>query len=311
MFTYNKVKNKPQLLRAMTSLDRAEFEELLKHFQVAWEAYVKEAVSSNQNRQRQPGGGRKPALRTTADKLLFILHYLKTYPLQEILAFEFGMTQGQACYWIQTLSEVLKRALAFMGQLPERNPAQLAASLAEGGETELGIDGTERKRLRPKDNEEQKQYYSGKKKTHTVKNNVVVTLGSRQVKYLSGTYEGKKHDKKICDEEQPTFPEESTLYKDTGFQGYEPPGLNIQQPKKKPRGRELSEEDKQRNALISKVRVIVEHVISGIKRCRIVKDIFRNTKDKFVDLVMEIACGLHNFRTAHRSNSTAAAPYFQ
>ncbi len=295
----------------MTSLDRAEFEELLKHFQTAWEACVKETASSNQNRQRQPGGGRKPALHTTADKLLFILHYLKTYPLQEILAFEFGMTQGQACYWIQTLSEVLKRALTFMGHLPERNPAQLAASLAESGETKFGIDGTERKRRRPKDNEEQKQYYSGKKKTHTVKNNVVVSLGSRQVKYLSGTYEGKKHDKKICDEEQPTFPEESTLYKDTGFQGYEPPGLNIQQPEKKPRGRELSEEDKQRNALISKVRVIVEHVISGIKRCRIVKDIFRNTKDKFVDLVMEIACGLHNFRTAYRSKSTPAAAYFQ
>lgn len=311
MFTYSKVKDKPQLLRAMTSLDQAEFEELLTHFQAAWEVSVKATSPPHQNSQRQQGGGRKPALRTTADTLLFIVYYLKTYPLQEILAFEFGMTQGQACYWIHTLSEILKRALASMEQLPERNPAQLAANLAESGETELGIDGTERKIQRPKDNEEQKQYYSGKKKTHTVKNNVVVTLGSRHVKYLSGTYEGKKHDKKICDEEQPTFPEGSTLCKDTGFQGYEPAGVNTQQPKKKPRGQELSEEDKQRNSLISKVRVRVEHVISGIKRCRIVKDVFRNTKETFVDLVMEIACGLHNFRTACRSTLTPAAAYFQ
>lgn len=311
MFTYDKVKNKPRLLRAMTSLDRAEFEELLKSFQAAWEAYVKETSPSNQNRQRQPGGGRKPALLTIADKLLFILYYFKAYPLQEVLAFEFGMTQGQACYWVHTLSGVLKRALASMELLPERNPTELEANLAESGETEFGIDGTERKIQRPKDDEQQRQHYSGKKKTHTVKNNVVVTLSGRQVKYLSGTYEGKKHDKKICDEEQPTFPEGSTLYKDTGFQGYEPAGVNTQQPKKKPRGQELSEEDKQRNALISKVRIIVEHVISGIKRCRILKDTFRNTKDGFADLVMEIACGLHNFRTACRSKSTPAAAYFQ
>ena len=77
MFTYDKVKNKPRLLRAMTSLDRAEFEELLKPFQATWEAYVKETSSSDQNRKRQPGGGRRPALLTIADKLLFILYYFK------------------------------------------------------------------------------------------------------------------------------------------------------------------------------------------------------------------------------------------
>jgi len=311
MFTYKKVKNTPPLLRAMTSLDQAEFEELVISFQAAWEAYVKETASSQQNRQRQPGGGRKPALRTIADKLLFILYYCKVYPLQEVLAFEFGITQGQACYWIHTLSEVLQRALASRKQSPTRDPTDLEAHLAESGETEFGIDGTERKMQRPTDDEQQRRYYSGKKKAHTVKNNVVVTLKSRCVHYLSGTYEGKKHDKKICDDEQLTFPEGSTLYKDTGFQGYEPVGVTTQQPKKKPRGHELSEEDKHRNTLISKVRIIVEHVISGIKRCRMVKDVFRNTKEKFVDLVMVIACGLHNFRTACRSKSIPAVAYSQ
>jgi hypothetical protein len=250
-------------------------------------------------------------LHETADKLLFILYYVTVYPLQEVLAFEFGMSQGQAGHWIHILSEVLKRALASMGHLPERDPAQLGANLAASGEDQFGLDGTERRIQRPKDNEEQKQYYSGKKKAHTLQNNVVVTLGSRQVKYLGGTHEGKKHDKKICDEEQPTFPEGSTVYKDTGFQGYEPAGVHTQQPKKKPRGQELSEEDKQRNTRISKVRVIVEHVISGTKRCRIVKDVFRNSKDKFDDSVMEIACALHNFRTARRSKAKSAVTYFQ
>ena len=52
--------------------------------------------------------------------------------------------------------------------------------------------------------------------------------------------------------------------------------------------------------MISRIRILVEHVISGVKRCHIVQDVFRNTKDQFDDLVMEIACGLHNFRATLR-----------
>jgi Helix-turn-helix of DDE superfamily endonuclease len=40
------------------------------------------------------------------------LYYIKVYPLQEILAFEFGMVQSTANEWIHLLSEVLKKALA-------------------------------------------------------------------------------------------------------------------------------------------------------------------------------------------------------
>jgi hypothetical protein len=76
--------------------------------------------------------------------------------------------------------------------------------------------------------------------------------------------------------------------------------VNTKQPKKKPRGGELSVDDQVNNSIISGVRIIAEHVISGIKRCRIVKDVFRNTKEEFDDLVMEIACGLHNLRTESR-----------
>ena len=128
-----------------------------------------------------------------------------------------------------------------------------------------------------------------------------MTVQGRKVKYLSKTYEGKMHDKKISDEENPTFPEGIILNKDIGFQGYEPKGVITRQPKKKPRGGTLSLFEKNQNIIISSTRIVVEHVISGIKRSRIVKDIFRNTKNAFDDLVMEIACGLHNFRTEMRS----------
>jgi Helix-turn-helix of DDE superfamily endonuclease len=98
------------------------------------------------------------------DKLLFILYYVKVYPLQELLAFEFGISQSTAHEWIHLLSGVLKRALDFGGHLPQRDPKQLHRVLQEESEAEYGIDGTERRRQRPVDEEQQKLYYSGKKK---------------------------------------------------------------------------------------------------------------------------------------------------
>ena len=91
VFTYDKVKKKPALLRAMTSLDRAEFAELVEPFRAAGAAQVRQTALPAADRQRQPGGGRKPALRTIEDMLLFILYYFKCYPLQEILGAEFGL----------------------------------------------------------------------------------------------------------------------------------------------------------------------------------------------------------------------------
>jgi len=321
---YENLKNKPEIFLAFTGLNVKEFQILLQTFTLAWERYVRQNRLPLELRQRDYGGGRKARLATCEDKLLFILVYFKTYPLQEVLAFHFDISQSQACQWIHVLSEVLLLALNELGYTPERNPQKVKELLksyidesekysenetnneakSETSTEKYAIDGTERRRQRPKDNEEQKLFYSGKKKTHTVKNNVIVTLGNRRVEYLGHTWEGKKHDKTICDTEGHEFPEGTILYKDTGFQGYEPSGVQTFQPKKKPRGGELSIEEKEQNTLISKIRIIVEHVISGIKRCRIVKDVFRNTKDKFDDLVMEIACGLHNFRTAYRTGNT-------
>ena len=138
------------------------------------------------------------------------------------------------------------------------------------------------------------------KKTHTVKNIVLGGIHTHKVNYLSQTYEGRRHDKKIVDEENPTYPTDISLYKDTGFQGYEPEGVKTFQPQKKPTGQELTAEQKEQNSLISSIRIVIEPIIAGMKRCRIVKDLFRNTKEKYDDLVMEIACALHNFRVACR-----------
>ena len=70
--------------------------------------------------------------------------------------------------------------------------------------------------------------------------------------------------------------------------------------KKKPRGRELTAAEKDANRKLAKLRVRVEHAIAGVKRSRIVKDVFRNKKPELSDASMEVACGLHNLRVNHR-----------
>jgi len=104
----------------------------------------------------------------------------------------------------------------------------------------------------------------------------------------------------LCDLENLLFPPNSLLDKDTGYQGYEPKRIITFQPKKKPRNGELSEIEKIINKIFSSVRIVVEHVFAGVKRCRIVKDVYRNLREGYEDLVMEIACGLHNFRQEAR-----------
>ena len=102
---YDDVKEKPSTLRAMTSLEREEFEELCVGFGEAWERH-RQAVGYDAS-----PGGRPPQLAAIEDKLLFILFYLKTYPLQEVQGHWFGLSQGQANLWIHRLSDVLKEAL--------------------------------------------------------------------------------------------------------------------------------------------------------------------------------------------------------
>ena len=165
VFSYHQVQEHPKLLLTMTSLTRTEFQQLLPHFQYAWDQYVQQHYIDRDDRQRRYGAGRsETTLVTIEDKLLFILYYVKVYPLQEILAFEFGMVQSPANEWIHILSEVLKKALDHGGYLPARDPKQLDTVLESEAESAYGIDETERPRQRPRDPEKQNHYYSGKKK---------------------------------------------------------------------------------------------------------------------------------------------------
>jgi hypothetical protein len=185
-----------------------------------------------------------------------------------------------------------------MGLVPaqtDRDLSKCLSELSQGNSFPVLLhDGTEREIPCPVDYDEQKEKYSGKKKRHTVKNAVIITASSL-ILFVSQTVCGKMHDKKIADTMY-AFPYPCTLYQDTGYQGYRPDGVNIVQPVRKSRGKELSDEDKRMNREISRVRVRIEHAIGGIKFMRIVKEDCRLRANSFVERIFATYAVLHNLR---------------
>ena len=236
MLTYAELQKRPQKLLALTGLARREFDELLPVFSKVLAEAQASSHPKPKKRQRAPGGGRKPGLGPVEDKLLFILVYTKTYPLQVVQGEMFGMSQPSANEWIHALLPVLRESLDRLGVLPERDGAQAAQAARRRGEpADLIIDGVERRRQRPKDPTEQVIHYSGKKKTHSDKNVIVVNTGSQRVSFLSPTLPGAAHDKALADYAHIQYPKTATLRSDSGFIGYAPNVRQHLQPKKSPR----------------------------------------------------------------------------
>ena len=290
---FEDVVNNPSKFVAMTGYFPDEFYALIPWFEqsLAESRYTLEG----KGRQNRLTSYKNSPLQTINDKLLFILVYFKQYPTQVVLGEIFGISQSKANLWIHFLTPVLQSALSKSGQAPARNMEDLVLQDA----AVFMHDGTERPIQRPSDNAEQKKYYSGKKKMHTVKNDILANADCK-VLFLTLTVEGKKHDKKLADESGYRLPKGSKLLQDTGFQGFSVGNFSIIQSKKKPKGSELTESEKETNRAVSKMRIRIEHVISGVKRYRIVKDKCRNWLRGFKDSIMEIACGLHNFRLIFR-----------
>ena len=239
MLEYTRSKRNPRKFLALTGLTVKEFKALLPAFSEAYRnKYEGNKTLAKRKRKRQVGGGRKGQLQTAEQKLLFILVHQKTYPLQVVLGELFGLSQTSANQWLHRLLPILRKALIVIGVMPERDGRKFAQSARRQRESaDYIIDGTERRRQRPKKAKKQAIHYSGKKKAHTDKNVVIVNTQSKRVGYLSPTRAGKTHDKKVADREQITYPRKATLRKDTGFQGYAPKVKHSYQAKKKQRAK--------------------------------------------------------------------------
>jgi DDE superfamily endonuclease/Helix-turn-helix of DDE superfamily endonuclease len=294
MLSLERIFKSDRLMRAMSGQTRKAFEELLPSFS---RAYEQSCLNPDVKRQRAPGGGRKATLQTSGDKLFYILLYCKCYPTFDLLSVLFEFDRSCAWDWVHRLLPVLEQALGYKQALPERKLSSIEEFLECFPDVKtVIIDGTERPVQRPKDSEKQKEHYSGKKKRHTRKH-ITGTTREKRVILLSQARAGRIHDKRQLDEAElvVNIPEEVAVEGDLGFQGLQNEFENIHLPHKKPRGKELSEQQKQENKVFSGQRVKCEHAHAGIKRYRAVSDVYRNRVADFDDRLMVAAVGLWNF----------------
>jgi hypothetical protein len=298
MIKYFKYRKKPKRFLALTGFTITEFDAILLEFDNNFRRYMEKYTLEGKERQnRRFVDYSNSPLPTIGHKLFFILSYFKCYSLQEVHAALFGLSQPKANQWIHCLTPVLQQTLAALGELPARTPEELLLQCK--GQSLFFHDGVERPIPRPLDPETQRLFYSGKSRMHTLKNNLLIDESCR-ILFLTATVEGKCHDKKLAEQAAYSLPKGSHLLQDTGFQGFTLDDVAILQPKKKPKGKPLSDLDKSKNQWLASLRIRIEHAIGGVQRSRIVKVKIRNWKHGFRDSVMELCCGLHNFRLKFR-----------
>ena len=114
--------------------------------------------------------------------------------------------------------------------------------------------------------------------------NVLLVNALLLILFLSDTYGGRTHDKRIADATPYPLPASSRLLQDLGFLAFTLPQVEILMPTKKPRGEELTREQQRANQALHHRRLRIEHVNSSVKRCRIVKDRIRLWKEGVRDL---------------------------
>lgn len=286
----------PSMYRSLTGLTLAQFNPLLEKVEIA-QVNRQAKQHARSSRQRRPGGGRKPKL-DRAESLLLTLIYYRTYITLEFLGFLFGIDKGTACRIVQKTSLLLTGIF----RIPERK-----VQIHEDELRAIFIDGTERPIHRPK--RKQRRSYSGKKKRHTRKTQVLVVRKKPKepkagepkpkqkvrVVVVSRSRDGKVHDKKVFDESRTVIPPWVEASGDTGYQG-----TPLRTPKKKPRKGVLTQEEKAANRALSKQRIVVEHAIGKMKIWRIAADRFRNPLRKHT-MVMKNVAGLQNLMFADPS----------
>ena len=276
----------PQTFRRLTGLTPTAFRRLLAEVTAAWDA-AQTRRGQRAGRKRRVGAGPPFAL-ALADQLLMLLIYYRTYVPHTFLGFLFGVDDSTAC----RSNRRIEPLLAGIFRIPERK-----VELSQDEVRELFFDATERPTNRPEDG--QRAYYSGKKKRHTIKHQVVVVKKKKKpgrgrkprrlrIACVSKSFAGSAHDERVYDRTGVKTPDGVPLCGDTAYQG-----TGMQTPTRKPKGRELTARQKRGNRRISRRRIVVEHGIGKMKIWRIAADRYRNPRRRHTLMFKNVA-GLHN-----------------
>jgi predicted transcriptional regulator len=271
------LKRQPKVFRNLSGITVEKFNILYKQLHPK---YIKSETErfNKKNRERNIGGGRKKEL-GLEDQLLMTLIYYRHYISQSFLGLIFNLHNSNVCRHIKYISPLLAKIF----KIPSR---KIESSLTKEEIELYFIDATEQPINRPQ--KKQKKYYSGKKKRHTLKNQIVID-NNNKICSVTRSVKGKKHDKKLFDESRVYAKENSNLKGDLGYLG----SNRITIPKKKPKNKELTKEEKKLNREFSKERIKIEHVFGKMKNFQILAQRFRNPR-KTHALIFKNIAGLYN-----------------
>ncbi|WP_293123861.1 transposase family protein [Moorena sp. SIO4G3] len=251
----------------------------------------REKVEQQKTRLIQAGGGAKPKL-SVEDQIVLTLIYLRQSLTFQVLGLLFQVSESTANnifnYWLKILEDGLPPSLIEQVRKNEENEAKLSEILTE---YELIVDSAEQEIPRPKDYQEQKKFYSGKKKNHTLKNQLIVLPHGADIVDLSAGKRGPESDINLWREQQDVFSQEQKFSGDKAYVGE----AQIKTPIKKPKKGELTAQQKEENKQFSSLRVCVEHVIRTVKTFRSAGDKFRLNINKY-ESVISLVCGLVRLR---------------
>ena len=214
-------------------------------------------------------GGRNPTLRVEYI-LLAALEYWREYRTYSGIGADFGLDESNIFRWVKWCEDILMASGEIT--LPGKK------ALLSGKYEIIQIDATESPVERPKRG--QRKFYSGKKKRHTMKSQIVVDKATKEIICVK-TGEGKRHDFKLFKDSRLPINQGTKAETDSGFQGIKGIHSNSEHPKKKPRGGELTAEEKAENRRISRSRISNEHAIGFLKRFRILSERYRNRRKRF------------------------------
>ncbi|MDI6917864.1 MAG: transposase [Thermoplasmatales archaeon] len=297
MLKYVKLSKKPKTFRTFTGLTIEEFDDLYTKIETKCLQYETKRLY-REDRKRAVGAGRKFKL-DLIDRLLMLMVYYRLYITYCLSGFLFDLDQSNVCRNIKHIEPLVKACIP----LPERvykktrRTGDIDELLEYFPEMKVFIDATEQEIPRPKNKRRRKNYYSGKKKRHTVKTQIMVNKKGvilHKTRYVNG----KKHDYTLFKKKPPPpLHPNVEVGMDLGYLGAEKdnPNLKVNIPVKKKKGKELSKKDKRHNKRLRKERVVVEHTIGRMKKFGIMGNAFRNRLKRY-DNMVSIVSGLVNFR---------------
>ena len=261
-------------------------------------------LSKRKNRKRVMGAGRYFKL-DVKNRFLMLLVYYRLYITYTLAGFLFDLDQSNVYRDIQKIEGLIRKCMPIPQkiykltkrlQTPEEVEQYFPGFLAF-------IDSTEQQIPRPVNNRRRKAYYSGKKKTHTVKTQVMVSKNGTII-HKAGHKKGRRHDYDIYKKNHPITPKEEVVNVfDLGYLGIEKdfPDQLSSLPNRKKRDMKLSQEEIEYNKSHSKIRIVIEHTICRLKKYKILADVFRNKLRKYRK-VSDIVSGLINYRIMNHHN---------